>query len=53
MPPWTVELLHRFLTQSEGRLSQRARDAEFEMLTREDAEAVENLWMECHPEAAQ
>jgi hypothetical protein len=52
MPHSTVDLLHRFLTQGVGRLSKRAREKEFEMLTPEEVGAVEDLWLECHPEAA-
>lgn len=48
MPHSTVDLLHRFLTQGGGRLSKRAREEEFRMLTRKEAEAVEDLWLQCH-----
>ncbi len=50
MPHSTVDLLHSFLAQGGGRLSKRAREKEFEMLTPEEAEAVEGLWRECHRE---
>jgi len=48
MPHGTVDLLHRFVTQEGGRLSKRARDNEFSMLTNEEGDAVEELWRECH-----
>ena len=48
MPHGTVDLLHRFLTQEGGRLSKRARENEFSMLTEEEGDAVEELWRECH-----
>jgi hypothetical protein len=48
MPHGTVDLLHRFLTQEGGRLSKRARENEFSMLTEEEGDAVEELWSECH-----
>lgn len=50
MPHSTIDLLHRFLTQGEGRLSQRAQAKEFHELTPEEAEAVEKIWKECHSE---
>jgi hypothetical protein len=50
MPHSTVDLLHSFLAQGKGRLSKRARGKEFQVLTPEEAEAVEDLWAECHPE---
>ncbi len=53
MPHSTVDLLHRFLAQGQGRLSKRAREKEFAMLTPEETEAVEDLWMECHPKAGE
>jgi Fic family protein len=48
MPRSTIDLLHRFLRQGEGRLSKRAREKEFAMLTDDEARAVEELWSECH-----
>lgn len=51
MPHATVDLLHGFLAQGHGRLSKRAREKEFGMLTPEEAEAVESLWLRCHPDA--
>jgi len=53
MPHSTVDLLHRFLAQGDGRLSKRAREREFEILTPEEAKAVEDLWMECHSRGEQ
>lgn len=50
MPSSTVELLHRFLSEGEGRLSRRAREKEFEMLTPDEVGAVQDLWVECHSE---
>lgn len=50
MPHSTIDLLHRVLAQGEGRLSKRAREKEFKMLTADEATAVERLWAECHPE---
>lgn len=47
MPHSTIDLLHHFLIQGEGRLSQRAREKEFSVLTPEEAEAVEEVWKEC------
>lgn len=41
MPDRTVDLLHRFLRQNEGRLSERARAKEFEMLTTDEVARVE------------
>jgi hypothetical protein len=43
MPDPTVDLLHRFLRQGGGRLSQRARQREFAAFTDEEASAVERL----------
>lgn len=50
MPHSTVDLLHGFLAQGRGRLPKRACEREFPMLTPEEAAAVEDLWLECHPE---
>lgn len=49
MPHSTVDLLHHFLAQGEGRLSKRAREKEFSMLTANETTAVERIWAECHP----
>jgi hypothetical protein len=43
MPDRTVDLLHRFLRQGDGQLSQRARQREFAALTDEEAIAIEHL----------
>ena len=48
MPHSTVDLLHRFLIRGEGRLSKRAREKEFAMLSEDEARALEKLWYECH-----
>jgi hypothetical protein len=44
MPARTVDLLHRFLRQSEGRLSERAREREFSALTDAEAARIERLF---------
>jgi hypothetical protein len=44
MPTAQVELLRGFLAQNDGRLSQRARTREFEALTDDEAEAVEQAY---------
>jgi Fic family protein len=44
MPASTVDLLHRFLRQNSGRLSQRARTREFAALTDEEIARVEQLY---------
>jgi hypothetical protein len=46
MPEGTINLLFRFLNQNGGRLSQRAREREFEALTEEEAERIEALYGE-------
>lgn len=46
MPSRTVQLLHRFLAQSDGRLSKRARTREFSALTDEEVVIVEELYAE-------
>ncbi|MDP3746500.1 MAG: Fic family protein [Phenylobacterium sp.] len=43
MPDRTIDLLHRFLRQGDGRLSQRARQREFAALTDEETAAIEHL----------
>lgn len=47
LPARTVELLHRFLRQGNGHLSQPARSKEFVALRPDEVEAVENLYSEC------
>lgn len=47
MPDRTVDLLHRFLRQNGGVLSQRARTKEFAPLTEEEVERVERLYESC------
>jgi hypothetical protein len=44
MPASSAELLHRFLRQNGGRLSQRARDKEFSALTPDEVASVERLY---------
>jgi hypothetical protein len=44
MPEHTVDLLFRFLHQSDGRLSQRAREREFVQLTDDEAARVEAIY---------
>ena len=46
MPDRTADLLFRFLHQNAGRLSMRAREREFRMLTDEETERVERLYGE-------
>lgn len=50
MPAHTIELLHHFLLQGEGSLSKRARSNEFEALTDEEVNFVEDLYEECFGE---
>jgi hypothetical protein len=47
MPTRSVELLHRFLRQHEGRLSQRARSTEFAALRDDEVMRIEALYAEC------
>jgi len=47
MPARTVDLLHRFLRQHEGRLSRRAREKEFAALDDSEVAAIEALYAEC------
>ncbi len=47
MPARTLELLHRFLRQNDGRLSKRARAGEFAQLSAAEVEQVEQLYQEC------
>jgi hypothetical protein len=44
MPAEKIELLHRFLRQENGRLSKRARENEFAVLTDPEAEQIEALY---------
>jgi hypothetical protein len=44
MPARTADLLHRFLAQGNGRLSERARSREFAALTDTEVERVEELY---------
>lgn len=46
MPDRTIDLLHRFLRQGDGRLSKRARSREFRALTDEEVARFENLFEE-------
>jgi hypothetical protein len=46
MPARTLDLLHRFLRQNEGRLSQRAREREFAALTDQEVARAEALYAE-------
>lgn len=48
MPRDTVDLLFRFLHQSDGRLSNRARSREFRALTDEEVARVEGIYREIH-----
>ena len=48
MPSRTVSLLHNFLYQNQGRLSQRARTREFISLTEAEIAQVEGLYMSAH-----
>ncbi len=46
MPDRTADLLFRFMHQNAGRLSRRAREREFKMLTDEETEEIERLYDE-------
>jgi hypothetical protein len=46
MPERLIDLLFRFLSQNDGRLSQRARTQEFRELTEEEAQRVEAIYGE-------
>lgn len=46
MPDRTADLLFRFLHQNAGRLSRRAREREFRMLTDEETEGIERFYDE-------
>lgn len=47
MPDHTVRLLHKFLNQNKGRLSQRARTNEFAELTEAEVQEFERLYHDC------
>lgn len=47
MPASTLDLLHRFLRQNDGRLSRRAREHEFAALGDREVEGIEALYAEC------
>ncbi len=53
MPDRIIDLLHRFLRQGDGRLSQRARQREFAALTHEEAAAIEHLYAQVFEGVAQ
>lgn len=44
MPSKIVDLLFRFLSQNEGRLSKRGKEREFKKLTKEEADRIEDLF---------
>lgn len=46
MPDRTIDLLFRFLHQNEGRLSNRARTREFEVLTDEEVQRMEGIYQD-------
>jgi Fic/DOC family protein len=48
MPGKTVDLLHRFLAQNNGRLSRRGREKEFLALTDDEVAHVERLYADAH-----
>jgi hypothetical protein len=47
MPPDTVDLLHRFLRQNQGTLSQRVRANEFNALIPDEVREIEQIHNEC------
>lgn len=47
MPARTLDLLHRFLRQGEGRLSQRARSQEFGSLRDDEVAKIEGVYAAC------
>jgi hypothetical protein len=49
MPNQTIDLLFRFIHQNDGRLSKRARQNEFSLLTDEEVSAVEAAYQESFP----
>ena len=51
MPARTVDLLHRFLRQNGGRLSNRARTNEFARLTDAEVAKFEQFYQQCFPDA--
>jgi hypothetical protein len=51
MPTSTVDLLHRFLRQNQGRLSRRARTREFAALSDSEVIRVERLYTESRADA--
>lgn len=53
MPARTVQLLHRFLEQNGGRLSQRARAVEFAALTDAEVARIEQLYRRCFMERSE
>ena len=55
MPQHTLELLHRFLHQNNGRLSNRALTKEFKELREDEIERIERLFADAHhrPDAPQ
>jgi hypothetical protein len=52
MPGRTLDLLHRFLAQNDGRFSRRAREHEFAALTDDEATRIEAIYAEAHGTAA-
>lgn len=48
MPAGTVDLLHRFLHQNDGTLSNRARTKEFAQFTNEEVAEVERIFRQSH-----
>jgi hypothetical protein len=48
MPARTLDLLHRFLQQTDGKLSHRAREKEFSALTEEEVDRIEQLFADAH-----
>jgi len=46
MPDHTADLLIHFLNQNEGKLSKRAQNKEFNTLTRDEIEVLENKYEE-------
>ncbi|MDZ7696979.1 MAG: hypothetical protein U5R49_08690 [Deltaproteobacteria bacterium] len=44
MPDRTIDLLFRFLSQNNGRLSNRARKAEFAQLTTRETKELEEIY---------
>jgi len=50
MPERTIDLLFRMLRQNSGRLSQRARQREFQQFTNEEAQSAETVYREAFAE---